>query len=125
MVPLPARQKSPIVQSLVDMQVVRHCWSFPQTCPTWHEVLAQVASSGSWHTPVVPDRTQRSPVAQSRDCLHSLWHRPNAQMRLPLQSLLIEHVWSRPADPELLQLATATAAAAPTASAIPAPNRTR
>ncbi len=88
---------------------VRHWSSVAQRRPVGHGLAAlQALSCGSSHTPVVPEMTQRSPVGQSRVAVHSLWHRPKAQMRGELQSLLIEQSAAIAAD--LVQLtASATA----------------
>jgi len=70
-----------------------------------------VLSVESWQTPVAPDSTHRSPVAQSRDSWQALWHLVNAQMSGELQSLLIEQVLASPTPEELLQLEPAAAKA--------------
>jgi hypothetical protein len=97
-------------------QGARHWSSVAQTSPVAQVPLPlpldtelHVVSSGSSQTEPALLCTQRSPALQSRDSLHALWHRPNAQISGESQSLLIEQGWSscsRPASPllELLQL---------------------
>jgi len=99
----------------------------PHTWPLWQVALApaHVLSVESWQTPVAPDSTHRSPVAQSRDSWQALWHLVNAQMSGELQSLLIEHVLASPTPEELLQLEPATAKADAKASHAPIPRARR
>jgi hypothetical protein len=99
----------------------------PHTWPLWQVALApaHVLSVDSWQTPVVPDSTHRSPVEQSRDSWHALWHLVNAQMSGELQSLLIEHVLASPTPEELLQLEPATAKADAKATHAPIPSARR
>lgn len=69
-----------------------------------------MTSCGSSHTPPPGAGRQVAPI-QSFDVAHCAWHVPNAQISVPLQSLLIEHPFATPVGGGvLLQLAAATRA---------------
>jgi hypothetical protein len=64
--------------------------SSAQVSPTTQgSVAVHMVSCGSSHTPPPGAGRQVAPI-QSFDVAHWAWHVPNAQMSVPLQSLLIE-----------------------------------
>jgi hypothetical protein len=72
-----------------------------------------VLSIGSWQTlaapasaPAVPVETQRSPVGQSDETTHAVWHLEKTQTSGELQSLLSEHPGAVATGDELLQPVT-------------------
>jgi hypothetical protein len=97
-------------------QGVRHCSSEAHRSVVGQGfVPLHVSSSGSSHTPVVPETMHRSAgfvTGQSLETSHALWHLPNAQMSGGSQSLLIEQL-PESSTPDELQLADVAATTAP------------